>query len=72
MSEYLNLFYPYDVFPEREGGYSIVFPDLPGCITQAETYAEISRMAEDARVLWIETECELGNEIPLPFRSTVR
>jgi predicted RNase H-like HicB family nuclease len=54
---------------DPEGGYVVRFPDLLGCVTQAETIEEIGAMAEEARVLWIETEYEAGEEIPLPSQS---
>ncbi|MBI2171924.1 MAG: toxin-antitoxin system HicB family antitoxin [Chloroflexi bacterium] len=63
---YLALQYPLNVYAEPEGGYTAVFPDLPGCMTQGETLEELVAMAEDARAGWIETEYERGNEIPLP------
>lgn len=66
VAEYLALDYPFEATADPKGGYVIVFPDLPGCITQVESMSEIPEMAEDARSLWIETEYELGHEIPLP------
>lgn len=32
----------------EEGEWVIVFPDLPGVVTQAETWEEIGEMAQDA------------------------
>ena len=49
-----------------KGHYVIVFPDLPGCLTQVETAEEIGPMAEDARRAWMESVYEVGPEIPLP------
>lgn len=67
LEEYLALEYPFNVIADPEGGYVIVFPDLPGCVTQAETLNEIVPMAEDARALWLEAAYEQeGLEIPLP------
>ncbi|MGH2607810.1 MAG: type II toxin-antitoxin system HicB family antitoxin [Tepidiformaceae bacterium] len=66
LSYYLGLQYTFNVIAEEEGGYFIIFPDLPGCMTQAETLDEVVYMAEDARQGWIETEYERGNEIPEP------
>ncbi|MGI8554702.1 MAG: type II toxin-antitoxin system HicB family antitoxin [Dehalococcoidia bacterium] len=66
LDEYLALQYPFHAIAEPEGGYTILFPDLPGCMTQAETADEIAEMAEDARATWIESEYEMGREIPLP------
>jgi predicted RNase H-like HicB family nuclease len=63
---YLGLQYPFRVDADPHGGYVIAFPDLPGCLTQADEPDEIGPMAEEARGLWIETEFEAGNEIPLP------
>jgi len=66
LEEYLALQYPMQVIAAPEGGYVIVFPDLPGCLTQVETADEIGPMAEDARRSWMESVYELGPDIPLP------
>lgn len=66
LEEYLNLEYPFTVHADREGGYVIEFPDLPGCMTQVERIDEIGSAAEEIRTLWIETEYEEGEDIPLP------
>jgi antitoxin HicB len=66
LSEYLALEYPFNVIADEEGGYVVVFPDLPGCLTQVERIEEIPAAATEARELWIETEYENGAEIPLP------
>lgn len=42
--------------PEPEaGGYSVFFPDLPGCYTQGDTLDEAISMAEDALGLYLYT-----------------
>lgn len=66
LAEYLAMQYPFNVIADEEGGYVVVYPDLPGCITQVESLDELPAMAEDARTGWIETEYELGHDIPLP------
>lgn len=58
--------YPFQVIADPEGGYVIVFPDLPGCLTQVDGIDEIGPMAEDARRAWIKTAFDHGMEIPLP------
>lgn len=64
---YLSLQYPFNVIAdEDDGGYVVVFPDLPGCLTQFETLDELAEMVEEARTLWIESEYEQGHDIPLP------
>lgn len=69
LQEYLDTQYPYTVEPDPEGGFVVIFPDLPGCATVAETPEEIHPMAEDVRRLWIETAYAYGMEIPEPLRS---
>ena len=66
LEHYLELQYPFVVHADPDGGYVIVYPDLPGCLSQAETLDEIPVMAEDARTGWIETEYEEGRNIPEP------
>src|SRR6266536_5900 len=66
LDEYLALQYPFNVVADEEGGYVVIFPDLPGCMTQVETIDEIPEMAEEARHLWIEAEYEMGRDIPQP------
>jgi predicted RNase H-like HicB family nuclease len=66
VEHYLSLQYPFVVQADPDGGYVVFYPDLPGCMTQAETLVELPAMAEDARVGWIETEYEQGSDIPEP------
>jgi predicted RNase H-like HicB family nuclease len=63
---YLSLSYPFKATPDPGGGYVINFPDLPGCMTQVEESAEIGPAAEEARRLWIATEYDDGEDIPMP------
>lgn len=65
VSHFLALAYPYTVIND-EGSYFIEFPDLPGCMTQVEDASDIAAMAEEIRILWIETEYERGADIPEP------
>ncbi len=66
LQDHLSLGYPFQVIAEPEGGYTIVFPDLPGCMSQVESLAEVGPVAEEIRTLWIETAYERGLEIPEP------
>ena len=64
---YLRLEYSFNVIADPDGGYVIVFPDLPGCMTQVESLDEIPYMAEDVRIGWLETVYDTDpNGIPLP------
>ena len=38
---------------EKEGGYSVSFPDLEGCFTQGETFEEAVRYAAEAAAQWL-------------------
>lgn len=63
---YLKLQYPFQATADTDGGFVVSFPDLPGCMTQVDAAEDIGPMAEEARQLWIETEYEEGEDIPLP------
>lgn len=52
--------------PCEEGGYTVVVPDLPGCVTEGDDLAEALFMAEDAACGWVLTELEDGNRPPAP------
>ena len=49
---------------EPEGGYTVMVPSLPGCITYGETIDEAIKMAKEAIELYIESLREHGEEIP--------
>jgi predicted RNase H-like HicB family nuclease len=44
----------------------VLLADLPGCISQADTLEEAVANIQEAKVAWIETAWEYGDEIPLP------
>lgn len=52
---YLSLKYPMSIYPEDDGGYTAIIPDLPGCMSQGETLEEALENINEARELWIET-----------------
>lgn len=64
----MKLAYPACFYYEKEGGYSVVFPDLPGCITQGDTLEQAIEMAEDAALGWLLDELENGSDIPVARR----
>lgn len=67
LQEALATPYPFQVLADADdGGYVVIFPDLPGCMTQVETLDELPAMVEEARTLWIETAVANGMEIPRP------
>ena len=56
------------VFFKGEDGYAVVFPDLPGCVTQGDTLEEATEMAIDAASGWIAIMLEDGENIPPPSK----
>lgn len=50
----------------EDGGWVVMYPDLPGVMTQAETYEEVAAMAKDALGTWAEAQIEDGRPIPEP------
>ncbi len=66
IDDFMALDYPMNLVADEEGGYTVIFPDLPGCMTQVESLDELPEMAANARRLWIETELGAGNAIPAP------
>jgi len=41
--------------PESEGGYTVIVPSLPGCITYGKTVEEAKKMALDAIKAYLES-----------------
>lgn len=59
-----KLCYPAVFHPEKDGGYSVSFPDLLGCITEGDTLQEAIEMAEDALGIYLYTLKEDKEELP--------
>jgi len=49
--------------PEPEGGYTVIVPSLPGCITYGDTVDKAVSMAEDAIRAYLESMKKHGEEI---------
>jgi predicted RNase H-like HicB family nuclease len=52
--------------PERGGGWSVLFPDLPGCATRGKSVPEAITTAADAATAWLGASREQGEDIPAP------
>ena len=64
---YLSLPYRLEIVPDtEEGGYGARYPELPGCITCAETMQDLIANAEDAKRAWLEAALQEGIEIAEP------
>lgn len=60
--EYIALF----EYEQGKKGYSVLFPDIPGCYSAGDDYKEAYRMAHEALASHIKWMKEDGDEIPQP------
>ncbi len=61
----MKLVYPACFYQDEEtGNYTVVVPDLPGCVTGGPTLADAILMAEDAASGWVLGELEDGKTVP--------
>jgi len=58
------MFYRVLLRKEPEGGYTVMVPSLPGCITYGKTVEEAKEMAREAIEVYLESLKEHGEEIP--------
>ena len=50
--------------PAEEGGYTVIVPSLPGCVTEGDTLEEAKSMAVDAIKAYCESLKKDGKPIP--------
>lgn len=58
--------------PERDGGFSVIVPTLPGCNTQGDTFEEAERNARDAIQLYIASLVVHGEFIPYEGETVLK
>lgn len=56
--------YPALFSADGTGGYTVVFPDLVGCVTEGDTLSESVEMAEDALGIYLFSLSEEGEAFP--------
>jgi len=56
--------YKIRLYKEPEGGFTVMVPSLPGCITYGENLDEAIAMGKEAIELYIEALQERGETIP--------
>lgn len=66
----MKLIYPACFYPCAEGGYTVIFPDLPGCVTEGDTLVEAIDVAADAASGWVLDSVENGE--PAPKASNIK
>lgn len=57
------------VFEPVETGYSVYFPDLPGCISCGEDFEDAQKQAAEALGLHIYGMEKDGDELPIPSKT---
>jgi predicted RNase H-like HicB family nuclease len=55
----------------EEGGYIVSIPEMPGCVTQAESFSEGLEMIQDALRGMLQVASEHDDPIPEQFRELV-
>ena len=72
LEEYLALPYTIEIYRDDTDGataYVARVVELPGCLTQADSFEELEEMIQDAMRAWIETALEDGQLVPEPRTS---
>lgn len=64
-----NTQYQFEVIftAQKEGGFTVEVPDLPGCISEGDTLEEAEKNIQEAIELYLETLEQRG--VPLPQRE---
>lgn len=57
--------------PEPEGGYTVIVPSLPGCITYGKTVEQAHKMAEDAITGYLASLRHSKKQIPATDYSNI-
>ena len=61
----MKFVYPATFYPcDRGYGFTVEFPDLPGCITEGDTLENSMEMAIDAASGWLLDEIQNGKSLP--------
>src|SRR3954462_444992 len=58
--------YPFELLPQPEGGFTVIFPDVPEAITQGDNEDEAVAMAEDALVAALSFYTDRAEPLPRP------
>lgn len=54
------------------GGFTVIVPSLPGCISEGDTEAEALANIREAINLYIESMIEDGKEVPEDFGAPLK
>lgn len=62
----MKKYYPCAIVPEKEGNFSVYFPDVPNCFTCGETLEDALFMAEDVLSMMLQDLVQDRKDIPEP------
>ena len=62
----MNYIYPAVFYPEEDGRYSVIFPDLNDLATYGDTLADAFAMAQEACGQYLFTSLRDGEQLPSP------
>lgn len=67
LNDYMDMSYRMEIIEDKEeGGFTVAYPELPGCITCGDTIDDALANAQDAKKAWLEAAIEDGIEIHEP------
>lgn len=61
----------YEFEEAEEGGYIVTVPDLPGCISEGDTFEEALEMTKDAMVGWLSVAKQYGDPFPNKYDNFI-
>ncbi|MFC1612990.1 type II toxin-antitoxin system HicB family antitoxin [Patescibacteria group bacterium] len=61
------LTYTVELKPQKEGGYTVTAPALPGCISEGDTLEEALENIKDAVEGYIQVMAKHNRKIPMEF-----
>ena len=59
----MSYFFQVKFRPEPEGGFTVLVPSLPGCVTYGKTLEEAQKMAQEAIEIYVESMKAHGDDI---------
>ena len=57
----------YEFEVAEEGGYVVAVPELPGCLSEGDTFEQAWEMIQDAMQGWLEVATSHGDHVPTKF-----
>jgi len=66
------LTYNVELEPQKEGGYTVTVPVLPGCISEGDTLEQALDNIKDAIEGYIKVMVKHGRKVPLEFSEFKR